>query len=74
MTGSARRREAGALPLLVAILRDTPSLPRAMCIGEYELVDAATDGDQDALRTLAWLCRRCPERVACQHSRGGTDG
>lgn len=52
----------GWLPLLAAVLRDTPRLPGALCRGRHRLFDA--DGQHDVSGALE-LCGRCPARGPC---------
>lgn len=57
--------KGGVEELLAEILAGTQDRPHALCIGQHHVVDDSLDGDQDALRTLAWLCRRCPHAADC---------
>ena len=68
---SGGRREAGALPLLVAILGGRESLPDALCRDRAPEFDRdQLDGEDqathaDRLTAAVSVCQRCPEWSRC---------
>lgn len=74
MTRAPSRRKGGTEELLAAILQDLPDRHGALCVGQWQVFDAAAAGDTDALRTAGWLCRRCPHTTECPDAIGrGTE-
>jgi hypothetical protein len=51
------------VPLLESVLRQSPSLPGALCRGRAEVFDA---DDDDEVAEAVELCQMCPELQRCQ--------
>jgi WhiB family transcriptional regulator, redox-sensing transcriptional regulator len=58
---TATKLPHGELELLIAIFRDVPTLPGALCVGRSDLFDNF-GSHFEASR----ICARCPCRTACQ--------
>ncbi len=63
-----RRRPGGPVDLLEQIFDGRPNVPRARCVDQWAVYDAAAEGNADALRTASWLCRQCAHRIECPDS------
>ncbi len=61
--GLATRRGEGWVAALAAILRDTPRLDGAACIGRAELFSSHSSED---IAAATGICRRCLALAACQ--------
>jgi hypothetical protein len=63
VTAQVSTAAPGWVELLAVLLRDTPSLPNALCRNRsdvFDVTDPALSGE------AVELCRRCPERQPCR--------
>jgi hypothetical protein len=58
------------IDLLVAVFRDSPRLPRALCRGEPDVWDVANAAKVDVANAIR-ICQHCPELPACERYAAG---